>query len=74
MASVEKALTKTLHCQNINQPSTVYLPDTVASFSDKLNSGENKSTITKHDIGIYMKTTHLLAFCITAVGYGQTSR
>lgn len=50
MASVEKALTKTLHCQNINQPSTVYLPDTVASFSDKLNSGENKSTITKHDI------------------------
>lgn len=49
VATVEKALTKTLHRQSISQPSTVYLPDTVAPFLDQLNSEEN-STVPKHEI------------------------
>lgn len=50
VASVEKVQMKTLHCQSINQPSTGCLPDIVAPFPDQLNSGENNSMITKHDI------------------------
>lgn len=49
VASVEKVQMKTLHCERINQPSTGCLPDIVAPFPDQLNSGENNSTITKHD-------------------------